>query len=244
MQSIERRFDGSPTIFNGIIEDEDKLCNTIVGFGTIVIDKEFLDDMETICNKFEETGNLIYTLTDIQNEVNGYFFNKDFTNTKSRAEVYDSNSIADEEGMIIGTKLSSLKGQNVAQCSEKSLASYIIFKKLLEKGKVTRIPSLVLSQLSFGENVNEPHAFVMLNKDCEDPTRHLIFDPENPAVVKNTENGSEGRYIGLYSLTDEEYDNFVNGLFCSPTNIFEYYGPYEEIGEKRTYGRIEKDKLK
>jgi hypothetical protein len=245
MKSIERKFDGSPTIFNGILEDGDKLFNTIVGFGTIIIDNEFLNDMETICEKLGKTDNLIYTLTNINIAVHGYFYSKESTNKLPRKIFYDKNKVVDEDGVDIGTKLSSLKGQNVALCSEKSLATYVIYKKLLEKGKVTRIPSLVLSQLKVeGYGNDEPHAFILLNKDCNDPTKHLLFDPENPTTVKETKSGQEERVVGLYSVNDEEYDNLVNGRSCSPTSLYEIIGSYEEISPKRTYGKIEMDKLK
>ena len=38
--------------------------------------------------------------------------------------------LSDEDGMIIGTRISSLKGKNIAQCSEKSIAAFIILKRL------------------------------------------------------------------------------------------------------------------
>ena len=64
----------------------------------------------------------------------------------------------------------------------KNLA-YIILEKLYEIGRITRKPALVLSQLSTEQSKNEPHAFVMINKEVDNPTKHLIFDVENPTLV-------------------------------------------------------------
>ena len=60
-------------------------------------------------------------------------------------KIYDEKAITDEDGMVIGTKISDLKGMNVALCSEKSTAAYIILKNLYDNNKISRKPFLNLS---------------------------------------------------------------------------------------------------
>ena len=108
-------------------------------------------------------------------------------------------------------------------------------------GSITRKPTFVLSQLTTNDSNEGPHAFVMLNKDVNDPTRNLLFDPENPTLIEDSDKKIE-KLAGLYSLTDEEYGNIINGSSCTPKSLYEFSGGYHEVSEKRTYGRLELDK--
>ena len=53
---IERSWDGSPTFFNSKLNDGDIFHNTNVGFGDIVIDKDFIDEMESIANDIKDNN--------------------------------------------------------------------------------------------------------------------------------------------------------------------------------------------
>lgn len=237
INKIEKNWGNVPTIVNQTINENCLFENTIVGFGTIIIDKDFISDMYTISEKLKDNKNLLYLTTTIYNEVNNYFYTKNENNI-TREDAYLSNYVTDEEGMIIGTKLSSLKGKNVAKCSEKSIAAYIILRKMYEMNYITRKPSLVLSYLTTEEFKNGAHAFVMLNKEmCNDPTKHLLFDIENPSLIEC--DGKKEIAVGLYSLTDDEYNNLINGYECSPKSLYEFISPsYHEISDKRTYGNV------
>ena len=242
MKNIERFMDGRPTIVSDKLEEGQLVENTVVGFGTIIIDKDFLDAMNVIVNEVNGDKKLISLITNINNKINYYFYSEE-ANSKSRYETYMDNVVVDEEGMIIGTKLSALKGKNVALCSEKSLAAYIILEKLYSMGSITRKPTFVLSQLTTNDSNEGPHAFIMLNKDVNNPTRNILFDPENPTLVEDSDKKIE-KLAGLYSLTDEEYNNLINGSSCTPKSLYEFLGGYHEVSEKRTYGRLELDKSK
>ena len=98
-----------------------------------------------------------------------------------------------------------------------------------------------MSELSSEVSKPGPHAFVILNKDCDNPTKHVIFDPENPTLIEDKD-GQKQYCAGLYSLTDEEYDNLLNGLSCTPTSLYDFMDGYHEVGVKRTYGRVEQTK--
>ena len=240
---IERSWDGSPTFFNSKLNDGDMFHNTNIGFGDIIIDKDFIDEMESIANDIKDNNgnknNIIELLTLIYNRLIDYYYSEEKTNL-TRVEAYDNNIVIDKSGAIVGTKLSSLKGLNVAKCSEKSLAAYVILNKLFEMGMLTREPSLVLSKISTESLEPGPHAFIMLNKD-NDMIKHIIFDIENPSLFEINSDGKKSKYIGLYSLTDEEYNDLVDGFTCSPKSLFELVYHFKEISEKRTYGNKQKE---
>lgn len=122
------------------------LENTLSGLGTIIIDKDFLNEMDIITNELKDEKDLIGLLTKIYNKVIEYFSSNEL-NEKSREQTYVSNEVVDEDGMIIGTKISSLKGKDISRYSEKSIAAYIILEKLHSKGFISRQPLLTLSQL-------------------------------------------------------------------------------------------------
>lgn len=234
---IERNSDGVPTIIDGTIKEGCLFENTLMkGWGTIVIDNEFINDIIKIVNENELSPNLIELLTNINNKINNYFYSTG-ENNKLREETYANSYVMDENFQIIGTKLSSLKGKNVAVCSEKSIAAYIALKNLYDKNKISRKPSMILSTLSIENTSSEPHAFILIDKDDDKyPTKHILFDAENPTLIKNG-NGYEQKYVGLYSLTDEDREGIVKGISCTPTSLFELLNPnFHDVGEKRIYG--------
>lgn len=240
---ITRHMDGSPTIIDGSIEDGCLFENSIMeGYGTIIIDKQFIEELLASINENELPQKFIGLLTYINNKVNDYFYgsnNKDV----SRKESYADSYVVDDEGMVIGTKLSSLKGRNVALCSEKSIAVFIILDNLYKKGKLTRKPSMVLSTLATKQTNDEPHAFILMEREQDNyPTRHLLYDIENPTSVEDG-NGNKNNFVGIYSLTDEQYNNILNGIECTPTSLFELLqSGWTDVGAKRIYGSVKLNK--
>lgn len=242
---ISRSFD-KPTIVTDDIKENCLLENTMVsGYGTAIIDKDFIQDMNKIAEEIDTSNNNFVTITTtLQNKIYEYFYSKECNNL-SREKIYDEKAITDEDGMVIGTKISDLKGMNVALCSEKSTAAYIILKNLYDNNKISRKPFLNLSylreELSCDKN---PHAFVTLSKeDASYPAKHLLYDVENPTVL---ENDKKERFalVGLYALTDEEKEDIENGYECTPTSLYEILGNFKEISAKRVYGSKEKKKDK
>ena len=242
MQNIIRNWDGSPTIFDGDIEEGCNFDNTLIeGYATVILDKDYLDEINTIVDNYDVSKDLITLLTDISNLVTNYFFSKE-NNDLNRKETYGKNYVVDENGMIIGTKMSSLKGKNIAECSEKSLTGYIIMNKLFKEGKIKSKPVLVLSTLSTETLEEGPHAFILIDREHNEfPTKHILFDINNPSLIED--NGKEYRMVGVYALTDEEYDNLKEGTSITPKSLMEYASPdFKEIGEKRTFGSKTKTK--
>lgn len=239
MQHIERDWNGMPTFIESTIENGCVFENTLLsGFGTLIIDEEFINEMGLIANEVGSNKNLISLLTTIYNKISDYY-NSSELNEKTRKEIYASNegTVYDEDGMEIGTKISSLKGKNISECSEKSLAAYIILEKIFSSGGMKRKPVLVLSNMKTESTNIEPHAFVMLNNEQDSKMGHILFDVENLTLIED-KNGKQNTVVGLYLLTNEEYDNFANGLDCTPISLYETIGDYYEVGDKRTYGNI------
>ena len=242
MQSIEPNWNGMPTIVEDKIESGCNFENTLTaGWATIIIDSDFINEMNLIADELKDDENLALLLFKIYNKISSYFSSTE-NNDKSREETYASNYVTDEDGLILGTKISSLKGKNISKCSEKSIAAYIILEKLYSMGTLSRKPALTLSHLKTETTNSGPHVFIMLNKEnCKDLTKHLIFDVENPSLLEDS-TGKQQYLIGLYSLTDKQYNDLVNGLSCSPTSLYEILNDYHEIGDKRTYGNIKNTK--
>lgn len=237
--SIKRHIDGTPTLIDCVIKEECTFENSIIeGYGTIIIDKKFIDEILTIINNNRLPSNLTELLMHLNRIVKDYFYSSSINN-KSRIEIYDEFAVIDSEGMVTGTKISSLKGKNVALCSEKSIAVYIVLENLYKKGIITRKPKMVLSTLRTENTSNEPHAFVLIDKDDDEyPTKHLLYDIQNPTLLED-ELGNRLYSLGLYSLSDEQYDNIINGFECTPISLFEVMRQdLHDVGDKRIYGSI------
>ena len=244
ISKIIRNYDGSPLLVTDTIEENCEFENTMIeGFGTIIIDKDFLEDSSLSITDEEASKGLVYMLTTLRNKIVDYYCS-DEENVDSRKQTYASNYLVNEEGLILGTKLSSLKGKNISECSEKSIAAYVVLERLFKAGKITRKPTLILSSLSTESCESEPHAFLLIDKESDDyPTKHILFDPQNPTDIKDISNDKESRFVGLYSLSDEEYESIVIGKKCTPKSLYEFMSPnYKEFGEKRFYGSKEQIK--
>ncbi len=102
---------------------------------------------------------------------------------------------------------------------------------------------MVLSTLATEQTTDEPHAFILMEREQDNyPTRHLLYDIENPTPVEDG-NGNKNNFIGLYSLTDEQFNNILNGIECTPTSLFELLqSGWTDVGTKRIYGSVKLNK--
>ena len=234
LNRIRRHIDGRPTIVESI-EEECLFDNGF--FSNIIIDQKFIEELLSTIKEDKLPKNLISLLTYINAKIINYFYSSSIEN-KDRIKVYFDFAVKDDEGEVIGTRLSSLKGKNVAMCSEKSIATFIILSYLFKKGKLSRKPSLVGSVLN-----NENHVFVIMDREQDEyPTRHLLYDPENFTQIEDT-NGIRSNLVGVYSLTDEQHHNILNGVECNPTSLFVLLQPeWTDVSGKRIYGSITLDK--
>ena len=225
----------TPKVFQEMISEGCVICNNPAHWGDMIIDKPFLDEMYKIGEEciMKESTHLILLLFDITNKIISYFFS-DEKNKLSREETYVDNNVVNDEHMIIGTKMSSLKGKNIAECSEKSVAAYIIMKNLYDNKKISIKPKLILSRMGLDSNSLIKHAFVTLERKGDEFPKYFLWDVENPTAIIDS-NGKESILGGIFALTDEENKNIEEGIQCSPTSIYETCG-YQVIDEPRIYG--------
>ena len=237
---IKANLDKTPTIFDGEIKAGDMLQNSFSGMGTIIIDKDFLDEMDSIVHELntKKGTDIVSLLYEIHNKIQKYFFSLE-KNELTREQTYSYYTI-EEDGFPIGTNLSSLKGKNISECSEKSIGAYIVLRKLYEIGLISSKPILVLSHVTDGELKPEKHAFTIIDKEqCEYPLKHILFDIQNQAYIED-KNGKQYLVSRICSLKEEEYNNLLNGLECTPNLIFEtslYGNQYHIVGKPFTYGK-------
>ena len=70
----------------------------IGGYGTAIIDKDFIEDMNKIAESIDTSNsNLIAIITDLQNKIYEYFYSKDGSSL-SREKIYDEKAIVNEDG--------------------------------------------------------------------------------------------------------------------------------------------------
>lgn len=233
-----------PTIISGIIQEDCIIKISMMG-DSMIIDKKFIDEIMLIIDNSEIPKDLMNLLGFVQNVINNYFYSSDGYD-KSRAHFYSRNEFSekDEEGAYIGTKISLTKGKNIAECSEKAVTAYIILNKLYREGKITRKPSLVLSSLSTEKLQSGPHAFIIIDGKGEYPTKHMLYDPENRTLIEDS-NGKSYYSLGVYCLTDEQRENIVSGVECTPESIYSAINtPYHVLSDRLTYGSIKLTKAK
>lgn len=72
--SIERKITGEPTIVKGTIEENCVFENTIMGgYGTLIIDKEFIDYMASIAQSLTFSNSFIDLFSQVCNKVSDYY---------------------------------------------------------------------------------------------------------------------------------------------------------------------------
>ena len=74
INKIEKSWNNAPTIVDQTINDNCLFENTIVGFGILIIDTDFINDMHMIAEKLKDNKNLLGLITAIYNEINNYFY--------------------------------------------------------------------------------------------------------------------------------------------------------------------------
>lgn len=236
-------FVGIPTIISGVIQENCIIRISMMG-DAMIIDKKFIDEITSIVNNSEIPKDLMKLLIFIQNVINNYFYSSNGYD-KSRSYFYSRPEFSekDEEGASIGTKISLTKGKNIAECSEKAVTAYIILDKLYREGKITRKPSLVLSSLSTDNHKLGPHAFIIIDGKGEYPTKHMLFDPENSTLIED--NSGKSYKPGVYCLTDEQRENIMSGVECTPESVYNVFNtPYHVISDRLTYGSLKMIKTK
>lgn len=245
IMDIEEDWFGRPVVIDKTLEEGCRVSNDMMGTGVFIVDE---DAIKELLSDFDEENinpsDPRVVLTSIQRKIQEYFYS-DTPSNMTRQEVYCGREgrVCNEEGMTIGHKLSTFKGKNVAECSEKTVAAYMILETLYRKGAITTKPSILLTKLGTDEIESGKHACILLDEENEKyPQKHMLYDPENISAVVNDE-GQEIFVIGLYALRDNEYNDLTKkGIKCAPKPIIELISPFKVKGGKLIYGSVDRDK--
>lgn len=130
--------------------------------------------------------------------------------------------------------LSDIKGKNIGLCVERAAIAHQILTVLSESG-ISNYKSIYTTsdlEVEDGNNNYGPHAFIILENKTKESER-FIYDIQNPIVVKKDD--EQYSVDGIFDLTEEEYESYINKDKISPKCTFENYG-YELVSTKRTYG--------
>lgn len=131
--------------------------------------------------------------------------------------------------------LSQIEGKKIGACTERSAIAHQLLVILEKAGVIHHESYFTNSRMT--TDTSGPHSFVILISK-NDPSKKYLYDIENPIefIPKNEINSTLG--VGLYHMTEEEYQDFVSGKSISPKSIFEGAG-MKVINEKRYFGNGE-----
>lgn len=216
-----------PILITGIISPESKICINPSNEVTFELDKK---GMEKIIGMFqdrwnvlsdEERKNLMHVLREIFLLTQEYLGG--IGNPAVRLHAY-------EHAKNLCLSLSEIEGKQIGLCAERAAIGHQLLSILEQTGILNFESYLTNSYITTKEM--RPHAFIVL-KHHKDESKQFIFDIENP--IEYHLNGKTVQGIALYSMTKEEYKDFINGKNISPKNVLEQIG-ISALGEKRAYG--------
>ena len=218
-----------PIMVTGIISPETKFIiqpNFYVNFS---IDKK---GMYKVIDMFErvwksksnvEKNNLVVILSEIYNITNDYLGGR--TIQKLRFNEY---SKANNYHLT----LSQIEDKKIGACTERTAIAHQLLV-ILKEAKIIDYESFFTNS-RMTQNTSEPHSFIILvNKKF--PSKKFIYDIENPIEYKINNNTNYSFGVGLYHITEEEYQAFQSGKIILPKSIFEDAGMTIK-GEKIFYG--------
>lgn len=130
--------------------------------------------------------------------------------------------------------LSDIKGKNIGLCVERAAIAHQVFTVLSESGISNYKSIYTTSELEVDDGTNNygPHAFIILENKTKESERY-IYDIQNPIVVKKDD--EQYRVDGIFDLSEDEYESYINKDMISPKCTYENYG-YELVSQNRKYG--------
>lgn len=203
----------SVKITNGLFKEEDKI-KVFEGLNELYfcIDKEGMKELlQNVVNKVKEIEKtngferMIDTFNIIQSEIGKYFGN---TPQMTRMQYYmlHGKDIGEDSKLC---SLSEIKGKGIAECAEKASVANNL---LLSLNKLGLFPYEVSYMNSLVEMPNEKggHAFLSFPKINQLGEKSFImYDVTNPEIISWNDNFYN--YPAIYSLSEEEYNLFLQG---------------------------------
>lgn len=183
--------------------------------------------------KNDDFNHMIDTFNILQKEINNYY---GINSQENRLSFYMKNGATTDNEDVRICSMSQIKGKGIAQCAEKAALANNILLILNSMGLFNYKVNYINALTTIGDRETEGHAFLEFDRiNSKGETVHIIYDITNPEIVLL--NGEEFFYPAVYSLTNDEYEAFLDGgSFDNSKFIVANYFPQKEI---RVYSGFE-----
>ncbi len=206
----------SVKIRTGMFTESD-LINVFIGGRELyfIIDKAgLIDFMNTMMSKISQLplkdgfNHMIDIFNLLQSEISQYYGT---TEQENRLTFYMYNGTKTDDEDIRICSMSQIKGKGIAKCAEKASLANNVLLMLNNMGLFDYQVNYLNALTTLNNERPEGHAFLEFSRvNTKGETIHIVYDVTNPEIVLS--NGQEYFYPAIYSLTDEEYQSFLNGI--------------------------------
>lgn len=206
----------SVKIKTGMFTESD-LINVFSGVNELYlrIDKDgLIEFMNTLLPKIfqlspkDEFNHMIDIFNLLQSEINQYYGT---TEQENRLTFYINNGIKTNDEDVRICSMSQIKGKGFAKCAEKASLANNVLLMLNNMGLFDYQVNYLNALTTMSNGLPEGHAFLEFRRiNINGKITHIVYDVTNPEIVLL--NDKEYFYPAIYSLTDEEYKSFLNGI--------------------------------
>ena len=232
----------SVKIKTGMFTESD-LINVFSGVNELYlrIDKDGLTEfMNTLLPKIfqlppkDEFNHMMDIFNLLQSEINQYYGT---TEQENRLTFYINNGIKTNDEDVRICSMSQIKGKGIAKCAEKASLANNVLLILNSMGLFDYQVNYLNALTTMSNGLPEGHAFLEFSRiNAKGKITHIVYDVTNPEIVLL--NGKEYFYPAIYSLTDEEYQSFLNGIpFDNSKFMMSNYLQTKEIRKYRGFSK-------
>ena len=224
---------------------ESELINVFSGGSELylTIDKDgLIEFMNTIVSKISQLppkdgfNHMIDIFNLLQSEINQYYGT---TEQENRLTFYMNNGIKTDDEDVRICSMSQIKGKGIAKCAEKAALANNVLLMLNNMGLFDYQVNYLNAITSLNNGTPEGHAFLEFDRvNTKGETIHIIYDVTNPEIVLS--NGGEYKYPAIYSLSNDEYELFLNGGSFDNSKFM--MANYYQTKEPRKYQGYSKSK--
>ena len=224
---------------------ESELINVFSGGSELylTIDKDgLIEFMNTIVSKISQLppkdgfNHMIDIFNLLQSEINQYYGT---TEQENRLTFYMNNGIKTDDEDVRICSMSQIKGKGIAKCAEKAALANNVLLMLNNMGLFDYQVNYLNAITLLNNGTPEGHAFLEFDRvNTKGETIHIIYDVTNPEIVLS--NGGEYKYPAIYSLSNDEYELFLNGGSFDNSKFI--MANYYQTKETRKYQGFSKSK--
>lgn len=234
----------SVLIRTGMFTEED-LINVFSGGNELymTIDKDgLIEFMNTVVSKIiqlpqkDSFNHMIDIFNLLQAEINQYYGT---LQQENRLAFYMNNGVKTNDEDVRICSMSQIKGKGIAKCAEKASLANNVLLMLNGMGLFDYQVNYLNAITSLNNGTPEGHAFLEFDRvNTKGETIHIIYDVTNPEIVLS--NGEEYKYPAIYSLSNYEYELFLNGGSFDNSKFM--MANYYQTKETRKYQGFSKTK--